>query len=95
MDSPDGLRKQFSSDVLYELESSDLIESLRVVSSIPGVKDSAVFGKGLHIRVGESSIEEAIRDNLRQAGIKILKLNQTVPSIEDIFVSRIEEEENR
>jgi len=92
MDSPAQLRRQSSSDVLFELESSDLLRTLKLISSVPGVKDAAVFGKGLHVRTGSAEDETKIRSELHQAGIAVRSLRRISPSIEDIFVSRIEKE---
>lgn len=92
MGSPAKLRKRFSSDVLFELETSDLLSTLHLASSLPSVKDAAVFGRGLHIRAETEQAEVSLRDQLRQSGIEIRTLRRIAPGIEDIFVSRIEEE---
>lgn len=90
MGSPQELKKLLSSEILLELETSDLLETLRLVSALPQVKDVAMFGKGLHVRASARDAEEFIRDTLTKAGISIISLNQTTPSIEDVFVSSIE-----
>jgi len=90
MGNPQELKKLLSSEILLELETSDLLETLRIVSALPQVKDAAMFGKGLHIRTSARDAENIIRNTLTQAGISIMSLNQTTPSIEDVFVSSIE-----
>lgn len=95
MDSPAELRRRFSSDLLFELETSDLLPTLELVSSIPQVKDAAVFGRGLHVRAATEQADDEIRSRLEHAGIEIYNLQRIAPGIEDIFVSRIEEEETQ
>jgi ABC-2 type transport system ATP-binding protein len=58
------------------------------------IQDVAVFGGGLHIRVTDADRAIAwIRQTLDGAGIKISVLEPITPSMEDVFVSLIENEE--
>jgi len=93
MDSPQKLRRQFSADLLFEVETSDLLATLELVSSISLVKDAAIFGKGLHIRTAFEDAESELRTRLEHAGITVHVMRRIAPGIEDIFVSRIEEQE--
>ena len=56
----------------------------------------AVFGSGLHLTVEDAtSAEPAIRQALATDGIDIRKLEVISPSMEDVFVAMIEDEERR
>jgi ABC-2 type transport system ATP-binding protein len=53
-----------------------------------------VFGGGLHIKVDDADSAIAwIRQTLGHAGIEISVLEPITPSMEDVFVSLIEQEE--
>ena len=56
--------------------------------------DVAVFGSGLHIKVDDEARAIAeIQSALGAAGIKIDALEPIPPSMEDVFVGLIEEQE--
>ena len=69
---------------------------MRALEGLPGVHDVAVFGGGLHVTVDEL---EAGRSRIRQAldgrGIRVQRLEQIEPSMEDVFVAMIEAEERK
>jgi ABC-2 type transport system ATP-binding protein len=76
------------------LETSDLLGAMKVLKGRQAIVDVAVFGSGLHIKVSDQAraIEE-IRSALSGAGIKIGELEPIPPSMEDVFVGLIEEQE--
>jgi ABC-2 type transport system ATP-binding protein len=91
--SPTELKAHLGVGHLLNLETSDLLGSMTALEGCPGVEDVAVFGGGLHVKVSDS--EKAIPDVrrvLEQAGITIDQLDAITPSMEDVFVSLIEEE---
>jgi len=58
------------------------------------ILDVAVFGGGLHIKVDNADRAIAwIRETLDRAGIKVSVLEPITPSMEDVFVSLIEQQE--
>jgi ABC-2 type transport system ATP-binding protein len=96
LDTPDELKNAMKSQGLLYLESSDPLGSMRVLEQTPGIANVAVFGGGLHVTAAEP--EQAIphiRRALAAADIGIRNLEAILPSMEDVFVTRIEEEERR
>jgi len=92
--SPEELKQSLGGQHLLNLESSDLLESLVVLVGHEGILDVAVFGGGLHIKVEDAARGmEEIRAVLDRANVKIHALEQITPSMEDVFVSLIEQEE--
>jgi ABC-2 type transport system ATP-binding protein len=92
--SPAELKKSLGAGHLLNLESSDLLESLTLLYGGDNIQDVAVFGGGLHIRVADADRAIAsIRETLDHAGITISVLEPITPSMEDVFVSLIEQEE--
>jgi len=96
LDAPDSLKRALSRNQLISLESSDLLESMKALEGVEGIRDVAVYGGGLHVTV-ESSERAAvmIREALARRDIGIRNLEAIQPSMEDVFVSLIEEEERR
>jgi ABC-2 type transport system ATP-binding protein len=92
--SPAELKRSLGVGHLLNLESSDLLESLTQLYGGDNIQDVAVFGGGLHLRVDDADRAIAwIRQTLDGAGITISVLEAITPSMEDVFVSLIEQEE--
>jgi ABC-2 type transport system ATP-binding protein len=86
-----------TSDANRELTAPDGACPERVLrDSTANILDIAVFGGGLHVKVenAETAMPE-IRALLDGAGIKITTLEPITPSMEDVFVSLIEIEEEK
>ena len=89
--SPAELKESLGTGHLLNLESSDLLGSMQALRGRPGIEDVAVFGGGLHVKVDEESAAESeIRSSLNAAGIQIHKLEPIAPSMEDVFVTLME-----
>jgi ABC-2 type transport system ATP-binding protein len=92
--SPAELKTSIGAGHLLNLESSDLLGSMKALEGEKGILDIAVFGGGLHIKV-ENAAEAVpeIRAALEAAGIQVKTLDSIIPSMEDVFVGVIEKEE--
>jgi drug efflux transport system ATP-binding protein len=94
--APAALKKNLGSRHILQLDSSDPLESMRALENVPGVRDVAVFGGGLHVTVDDAAAAVArIRDALQSKGIEVNRLEPIQPSLEDVFVAMIEAEERQ
>jgi ABC-2 type transport system ATP-binding protein len=92
--SPEELKQSLGGEHLLNLETSDLLESLSLLVEREGILDVAVFGGGLHVKVGDSEAGMAsIRKLLADGKVDIQSLEKISPSMEDVFVSLIEQQE--
>ncbi|MBI3940347.1 MAG: ABC transporter ATP-binding protein [Acidobacteria bacterium] len=92
--APAELRAAPRSHSLMHLESSAVLESMTALQAASGILDVAVFGGGLHVTVAEPAEgAERIRRILESSGIEVKRLERIPPSMEDVFVAMIEEEE--
>ncbi|MFZ0427898.1 MAG: ABC transporter ATP-binding protein [Acidobacteriota bacterium] len=92
LDSPVNLRRSLAATSFLQLESSDTLESMRLLGQEESVLDLAIFGSGLRIRTADAeAAEAAIRRRLGDSGISIRRLEPVRPSIEDVFVLRVEQ----
>ncbi len=93
---PDALKKDLHSHKLLQLETSDLLATMRAMEAEPGVLDVAVFGAGLHVTVDDvEASTKRIRSVLEQQHIAVRRLDAIQPSMEDVFVALIESEEQK
>jgi len=61
------------------------------IEGIPGIREVALFGKGLHVVVQDGDAAgRAIRLRLEEQGFTDTVVEEISPSLEDVFVSLIE-----
>ncbi len=96
LDAPARLREQLNTHTLLRLDTSAPLETMRALENMAGIRDVAVFGSGLHVSVddGDAALER-IRERLSGQGIEIRRLEKILPSLEDVFVALMEEEERK
>ncbi len=92
--APAALKSGLTSHTLLQLDTAEVLDTMRAIEGQAGVLDVAVFGGGLHVTV--DAAEETtgrIRALLAEKSIAIRRLERIVPSMEDVFVAMIENEE--
>ncbi len=94
--TPADLKREMKVFRLLQLETSDLIATMRAIAKKPGIRHVAVFGAGLHVTVDDPEGACAfIRETLGAGGVAIRKLETIAPSMEDVFVALVEAEERK
>jgi ABC-2 type transport system ATP-binding protein len=94
--TPAELKQSLEGHYLLRLEASDVFGSMQALEKLEGISDVAVFGGGLHLTVSDvSQAIPQIRAALETAGIAITVLEPIQPSMEDVFVAMIEQEERK
>ncbi len=87
--TPGELRRNYMKRDVLEVETDKLIESLELLQR-SGI-DTAVFGSLLHATVEKADeAMPAITARLRDAGIRVTRIEKITPSLEDVFVTMIE-----
>jgi len=93
--APRVLKEELQAHVLMALDSSDPLESMKALEKKKDVLEVAVYGAGLHVTVSDRAAEAGIRQALDERGIAIRRLEVIRPSMEDVFVAMIQQEERR
>ena len=94
--SPAELKKSLTGHHLLALETSDVLGTMKALEDFDGVRDAAVFGGGLHVTVDDTAAAgPKIRERLASLSIEVRLLESIEPSMEDVFVAMIEQEERR
>jgi len=89
--SPQEMKIKCMKNEVLEIEISNSQSWLEKVSKIEGVKESALFGATIHAVVYDSTKAiPAIKDYLEKEGATGFSVNKILPSLEDVFVSSIE-----
>jgi ABC-2 type transport system ATP-binding protein len=94
--SPQEMKTKCMTNEVLEIELVNSQNWLERVSKVKGVKEAALFGATIHTVVYDSSeaIPE-IKDFLNQEKAGEFSVNKILPSLEDVFVSSIENYDQR
>ncbi|HQQ13968.1 MAG TPA: ATP-binding cassette domain-containing protein [Deltaproteobacteria bacterium] len=96
MGTPTELKTRVMREAILDIQCRDPFSALEHISALPGVHEVALFGSGLHAVVANpDEAQERIRSELHRLGIPLERMEQVVPSMEDVFVALIEETDRR
>ena len=90
--TPEELKTRFMQDDIIEVLSEQPQEAMFALKDVGGVKEAALFGKGLHVVVERRAgdVIPAITNRLAELNLAVSRAERIVPSLEDVFVSLIE-----
>lgn len=90
--SPDELKTRFMQDDIIEVLCEQPQEAMALLETVEGVKEVALFGKGLHVVVEREATDviRALQSRLAERHVTMSRAERIVPSLEDVFVSLIE-----
>jgi ABC-2 type transport system ATP-binding protein len=96
MGTPTELRSRYMKGQLLLVECEPLGPGLELLREAPGVLDAAVFGSSLHAVLADAQAAlPRIRAALEARRIRVGRLEQIPPSLEDVFVSLTTSRESR
>jgi len=92
MGTPEEMKTENMKNEVLEISLPDSQSWLEKLSQIEGVKEAALFGSNIHAVVYDSAkAMPAIKEFLRKENIGESNVKKITPSLEDVFVSAIEE----
>jgi ABC-2 type transport system ATP-binding protein len=92
--SPMELKTRFMHDKIIDLRCADPQTLVTPLKALPEVRDAALFGSGLHIVTPDDAAATAAINRLlaaRGLGLDSVTMETILPSMEDVFISLIEE----
>jgi len=91
--SPGEMKRTYIRNPILEVECDRVVDAMAIIQKEEGVLGTSIFGTYLHVGVGDETEGKAmIRRLLEANGIAVMRLTRIVPSLEDVFIQRIEEE---
>jgi ABC-2 type transport system ATP-binding protein len=94
--SPGELKDGFAREEIVDVRCDRPEDAVGVLERTPGVVGAALFGSGVHATVPRGkTTPAAVAEALRSAGIPVARAETVLPSLEDVFVSVVEERERR
>ncbi|MDD5691819.1 MAG: ABC transporter ATP-binding protein [Candidatus Omnitrophica bacterium] len=94
--TPEEMKTTVMKNEVLEITLSDSKDWLEKISGIEGVKEAALFGSDIHAVVYDSAKAiSAIKEFLQREKVEDFDVRKILPSLEDVFVSSIEEYDKR
>jgi ABC-2 type transport system ATP-binding protein len=88
---PGALKGEFMKDQVLDVQCERPQDAIEQIEGLKGIKDAALFGKGLHVVTPDAEAASAdVRGVLSSMGFKVERIERIAPSLEDVFVSLIE-----
>jgi drug efflux transport system ATP-binding protein len=96
MGTPAELKGGLAGETLLEVRSRQNEQALELIAGLPVVLDAALFGSGLHVRTADpDAARTAITAVLSGAGLAVEHLEVIAPTMEDVFVAMIEQQDRK
>ena len=94
--SPQELKTGAMHDTIIDLHCPNPQLLIEELSALPQIREAVLFGAGLHIVTANAdSAQKAIRDLFQSMKLTSFSMETILPSMEDVFISLIEEEDRR
>ncbi len=89
--SPEQLKTEHMQEEVLEILCERPQQAMAEIETIPGLRDVALFGKGMHaVTEDAAAASRAVRERLEQRGYAVDRIERIDPSLEDVFISLIE-----
>lgn len=92
LDDPDILKEKMKG-VLFEVECDSPARAEQLLQQADGIRSCSQHGWILHVICDDAKTENMIADILTSHGIVIQRIERAIPSLEDAFVTMVEEED--
>lgn len=94
--TPALLKGERAGGQLLEIRCQPIMPAFEALARVPEVADAALFGTAFHVTVSDvAAAQPVLEEALRSAGIQVSSIRGIAPTLEDVFVSVIHEEERR
>jgi ABC-2 type transport system ATP-binding protein len=92
LDDPDSLKEKMRG-MLFEIDCREPGRAEDILKDLPFTHDVAVHGVLLHVLVNTEQEKQELETVLQSNGIAVKRIERVLPSLEDVFVSLVEDED--
>ncbi len=94
--SPHELKHNYIKNPILGVRCTNVIEAMALIEKQPWALETSVFATHLHVSVdNERQAKEQIRSILSSQGIGITAIEKIIPSLEDVFIYLLNQEEKK
>ncbi len=94
IDEPSRVRKNFGLPMI-EVSTPDARAAGVFLNTLPGVISVGMYGDKLHVAVENKEVAVKLMDQLKARGFSIAGEREIIPSLEDVFIAMVREEESK
>lgn len=96
MGGPSDLKHRLDAFTILEVACDRPVEAMEILQKERWVRETSIFGSLFHVSVeNDGDAENAIRSVLPRHGISVSSISPIVPSLEDVFINLIAQEDAR
>lgn len=88
-DNPAAIKRSLGIPMV-EMWSDDARNAVDIIKGVDGVRSVSLYGNKMHVAISRSGLVDDIIMNLSRSGIVVRGHREILPSIEDIFISKVE-----
>jgi ABC-2 type transport system ATP-binding protein len=94
--SPTELKHSLDRYSVYEVQCSNPIDAMEMLQTQEWTTETSIFGSAFHIStLNLPDGDKIIRKLLKKENIAVSRIEKIIPSLEDVFIHRIAEEDSR
>ncbi|OGP87742.1 MAG: multidrug ABC transporter ATP-binding protein [Deltaproteobacteria bacterium RBG_16_48_10] len=94
--SPGSLKTEAMPEDVYEIECGEPMGAMEILKEVKGIREIALFGKLLHLMVEKDvAVADEVKRVLESHGIPLKRVFKTTPSLEDVFVALVKEDDRK
>jgi ABC-2 type transport system ATP-binding protein len=94
IDEPSRIKESLHMPMI-EITSPDTRAAKKIVAAINGVISVSMYGDRLHIGMRAGEVRAKVLETLQVHGVEIEGERQIAPSLEDVFISKLKQEEGK
>jgi ABC-2 type transport system ATP-binding protein len=94
IDEPSRIKESLHMPMI-EITSPDTRAAKKIVAAINGVISVSMYGDRLHIGMRAREVRAKVLETLQVHGVEIEGERQIAPSLEDVFISKLKQEEGK
>jgi hypothetical protein len=83
--------RQLMTGTLFSLTGSRRQNALRILKTLPQVRNPSVFGAGIHFTLLDPAEQTAVRQALAASGLTDIQIEEVRPGLEDVYLALMEE----
>ena len=92
LDPPQTLQDQWPG-ILVSVRTPDLRDARDRLRATAGVEGAVIFGDRIHVAVQDRAVWDSVRTSLTERDVAVLDEEIVAPSLEDVFLSLVDDEE--
>ena len=94
--SPNQLKREWIKNPILEFKSSDVVKTMGMIQDQPWALETTIFGNSLHVSVEDADAgRDRIIKLMQDKNIHIENIRQVSPTLEDVFITLIENKTSR